>query len=77
MADGRNYWQRSRLSRRSVLRGAAVGSAGVAGAVLIGCSGGDDDPTETPGRWRWRWWRWRRDQHTGEWRRRGDGDARQ
>lgn len=47
MADGRNYWQRRRLSRRSMLRGAAVGSAGVAGAVLIGC-GDDDDPTATP-----------------------------
>ena len=36
-----NYWSRRRLSRRGMLRGAAVGTAGVAGAVLIGC--GDDD----------------------------------
>ena len=38
-----NYWtQRARISRRSLLRGAAVGTAGLAGAALIGC-GGDDD----------------------------------
>ena len=30
-----------------MLRGAAIGGAGVAGAVLIGC-GGDDDATATP-----------------------------
>lgn len=39
-----NYWTRathSRVSRRSMLRGAAIGSAGLAGAVLIGC--GDDE----------------------------------
>jgi ABC-type transport system substrate-binding protein len=38
-----NYWTRRRVSRRSMLRGAAVGSAGLAGAALIGCGGGDDD----------------------------------
>lgn len=48
MAEGRNYWTRQRVSRRGMLRGAAVGSAGLAGAVLIGC-GGDDDGTATPG----------------------------
>lgn len=32
-----------------MLRGAAVGTAGVAGAVLIGCGDDDDDPTSTPG----------------------------
>lgn len=31
-----------------MLRGAAVGTAGVAGAVLIGCGDSDEDPTETP-----------------------------
>jgi len=36
-----NYWSH-RISRRNALRGAALGSAGLAGAVLIGC-GGDDD----------------------------------
>ncbi len=45
--DG-NYWTRGRVSRRSMLRGAAVGTAGVAGAVLIGCGDSDDDPTATP-----------------------------
>lgn len=48
MTDGRNYWTRQRVSRRGMLRGAAVGSAGLAGAVLIGC-GDSDDPTATPG----------------------------
>ena len=32
----RNYWS-SRVSRRGVLRGAAIGGAGLAGAALIGC----------------------------------------
>jgi len=43
-----NYWTRQRISRRTVLRGAGVGAAGVAGAVLIGCGSDDDDPTATP-----------------------------
>lgn len=41
-----NYWNRfgsRQISRRSMLRGTAVGSAGLAGAVLIGCGGDDDD----------------------------------
>lgn len=38
-----NYWNRLRLSRRAVLRGTGVGVAGLAGAVLIGCSDDDDD----------------------------------
>lgn len=37
-----NYWTNRQVSRRSMLRGTAVASAGLAGAVLIGC-GGDDD----------------------------------
>ena len=45
-----NYWKRRalgpRISRRKLLRGSAVGVAGLAGAVLIGC-GDDDDDTET------------------------------
>ncbi len=41
-----NYWTRQRVSRRAALRGAGVGAAGIAGAVLIGC-GDDDDPTAT------------------------------
>jgi peptide/nickel transport system substrate-binding protein len=48
-----NYWTGRRISRRGALRGAGVGMAGIAGAVLIGCGGDDDDdggddPTETP-----------------------------
>ena len=46
-----NYWTRNRVSRRAALRGAGVGAAGIAGAVLIGCGDsdddGDDDPTST------------------------------
>ncbi|MCC6238189.1 MAG: ABC transporter substrate-binding protein [Dehalococcoidia bacterium] len=37
MEDG--YWKRARWSRRGVLRGAGVGLAGLAGAVLVGCGG--------------------------------------
>ncbi|MCC6236784.1 MAG: hypothetical protein IT299_04325, partial [Dehalococcoidia bacterium] len=39
MADS-NYWSR-RVGRRSVIRGAGVGIAGLAGAALIGCGGGE------------------------------------
>lgn len=46
-----SYWTRtlnsSRLSRRGVLRGAALGGVGLAGAALIGCGGGDDTATPT------------------------------
>ena len=41
MTEHDNYWTRRRVSRRSVLRGAVLGIAGLAGAALIGC--GDDD----------------------------------
>ena len=37
----------SRLSRRRFMRGAALGSLGLAGAVLIGCSDDADDETAT------------------------------
>ena len=40
-----NYWRRHSLSRRSVLRGAVAGSAGIAGAVLIGCGSDDEEST--------------------------------
>ena len=48
MGDG-GYWsgaRQSRLSRRAVLRGGAVGAVGLAGAALIGCSskGGGNAP---------------------------------
>ncbi len=36
------YWSRQ-LSRRGVLRGAGLGVAGLAGAALIGCGGGDGE----------------------------------
>ncbi|MCA9848765.1 MAG: hypothetical protein KC472_12380, partial [Dehalococcoidia bacterium] len=42
------YWTRARVGRRSVLRGAGLGIAGLAGAALIGCGGSDDgDATAT------------------------------
>ena len=37
-----NYWTRRRVGRRAALRGAGLGVAGLAGAALIGCGGGDD-----------------------------------
>ena len=43
MLEGASYWSRRKVSRRSALRGAAAGVAGLAGAALIGCSGDDDD----------------------------------
>ena len=47
--DG-NYWTQHRVSRRSALRGAGIGAAGLAGAVLIGCGSDDEgDPTATAG----------------------------
>ncbi|MBT5318570.1 MAG: ABC transporter substrate-binding protein [Chloroflexi bacterium] len=50
MVNTGNYWTRQRVSRRTALRGAGVGVAGLAGAALIGCGGGDDeaDPTAAP-----------------------------
>jgi len=41
-----NYWTR-RIGRRSVVRGAALGGVGLAGAALIGC-GSDDTGAGTP-----------------------------
>lgn len=41
-----NYWtrlQRNRLSRRRILSGAALGSAGLAAAAFVGCGDDDDD----------------------------------
>jgi len=40
-----NYWTRKPIQRRTVLRGAAVGVAGLTGAALIGCGSDDDDGT--------------------------------
>ncbi len=47
-----NYWTRLHgrsVSRRTLLRGAAVGGAGLAGAALIGCGGDDDDDVTATG----------------------------
>lgn len=47
MSDDLNYWTRigaGRTSRRQVLRGAAVGGAGLAAAALIGCGGDEASP---------------------------------
>ena len=44
------YWDsltRSRLSRRGLLRGSAVGVAGLAGAAILGCGDDDDDDDAT------------------------------
>ena len=45
----REYWTGKALSRRSMLRGAAVGGVGLAGAALIGCgSSGGSKPASSP-----------------------------
>jgi peptide/nickel transport system substrate-binding protein len=49
MSDSDNYWTRMKsreYSRRHVLRGAALGGAGLGAAALVGC--GDDDDDEAP-----------------------------
>ena len=44
----RDYWHRP-ITRRTALRGAAVGATGLAGAALIGCdSGGSSQSAATP-----------------------------
>jgi len=42
MSNG-NYWLRSSVTRRRLLRTATIGAAGLAGAALIGCGGDDED----------------------------------
>ncbi len=42
-----NYWTTRRVSRRTWLRGAGIGAAGLAGAALIGC-GSSGNATATP-----------------------------
>jgi len=43
-----NIWLGSRLSRRRLVRGGAVLGAGLAGAALVGCGGGDDAQPAAP-----------------------------
>jgi hypothetical protein len=48
------YWKNRELSRRSVIRGAGLGIAGLSGAVLVGCGEGDDghrEPRRADPRW--------------------------
>ncbi len=42
---GGNYWTRRMMTRRSAFRGAGTAMAGLAGAALLGCGGGDDTPS--------------------------------
>src|SRR3989304_2622378 len=50
--ENENYWtrlQRKRLSRRGLLRGTALGAAGLAAAAVVGCGGGEEaGPTGSP-----------------------------
>jgi peptide/nickel transport system substrate-binding protein len=50
MHSGKGYWDRARLSRRTALRSAALGGAGVAALVALGCNpGGTGGQTSTTG----------------------------
>ncbi|MGE3962390.1 MAG: ABC transporter substrate-binding protein [Dehalococcoidia bacterium] len=45
-----NYWTRTRIGRRGVIRGAGLGFTGLAAAALVGCGGDEDgDATATAG----------------------------
>ena len=46
MPDG-NYWTRRPLERRALIRGAATGLGGLAGAALFGCSTNESAPVPT------------------------------
>jgi peptide/nickel transport system substrate-binding protein len=43
LRDERHYWDRVRLSRRSMVKGAGVTGVGLTTAALVGCGGGDDN----------------------------------
>ncbi len=49
MEDRSNYWLRRRLSRRTALRGSALGLTGAASLALVGCGDDDDDDDDDPG----------------------------
>ena len=52
MTGENNYWQsywRKRLTRRGLLRGTALGAAGLAAAAVVGCGGDEEAATPTPG----------------------------
>lgn len=41
-----HYWDRKRITRRSVIRNGGIGVAGLTAAALVGCGGDDDDENE-------------------------------
>jgi peptide/nickel transport system substrate-binding protein len=43
MEDRSNYWLRRKISRRTALRGSALGLTGAASLALVGCGDDDDD----------------------------------
>jgi ABC-type transport system substrate-binding protein len=49
MEDRSNYWLRRRISRRTALRGSALGLTGAASLALVGCGDDDDDDGNGPG----------------------------
>src|SRR5688572_30495760 len=49
MEDRSNYWLRRRISRRTALRGSALGLTGAASLALVGCGDDDDDDDDDPG----------------------------
>ncbi len=51
MANGTGYWHRfhaKRISRRRALQAAALGGAGLAGALALSCGGGEEEEGPTP-----------------------------
>ncbi|MGH2607662.1 MAG: ABC transporter substrate-binding protein [Tepidiformaceae bacterium] len=49
MEDRSNYWLRRRISRRTALRGSALGLTGAASLALVGCGDDDDDDDDGQG----------------------------
>ncbi|MEX0781053.1 MAG: ABC transporter substrate-binding protein [Dehalococcoidia bacterium] len=49
MEDRSNYWLRRRFSRRTALRGSALGLTGAASLALVGCGDDDDDDDDGNG----------------------------